>query len=74
MALQIIALWGLAAIVAAVAGGIIAYVKRRDHSAWSAWCFIFPPLLIWLLFLRKRPGARPRQPSNDDDDHEHELA
>ena len=72
-AIQLIALWGVTSMASALAGGIAAYFKRRDHSAWAAWCFVFPPVLIALLLLRKRKGERPRQPSFDDD-HEHDLA
>ncbi len=69
-AFTIIALWGLVSLVASLVGGIVAYTKRRDHSAWAAWCFVFPPLLVAVLLLRKNPGNRPRQPGFDDDDHE----
>lgn len=73
-AVKIIALWGLGAILASLIGGILAYRKRRDHSAWAAWCFIFPPLLVVLVLLRRNPGVRPRQPSLDDQDHDPEWA
>lgn len=63
-----IAIWGMSAILAAAAGGIVAGVKRRDHSAWAAWCFVAPPLLVWLLLLPANRGPRPRRPSFDEDD------
>ena len=69
-AFTIIAIWGLASLVASLAGGIVAFMKRRDHSAWAAWCFVFPPLLIAVLLLRTNPGNRPRQPGLDEEDHE----
>ena len=42
--------------------------KRRDHSAWAAWCFIFPPMLIAVALLQNNPGPRPRRPTMDEDD------
>lgn len=68
-AITYIAIWGIVSIVAAIAGGVVASVKRRDHSLWAAWCFVAPPLLIWLLLLPKNLGERPRQPSLDEDDN-----
>lgn len=67
-AVKIIAIWGLVSILAAFAAGVMAGIKRRDHSSWAAWCFVFPPLLIWLALLPKNLGVRPRQPSMDEDD------
>ncbi len=72
-AVAYIAIWGVTSALASLAGGIVAYMKRRDHSAWAAWCFVFPPLLIAVLLLRKNPGSRPRRPSIDEEDN-HELA
>ena len=73
-AVKIIAIWGVCAMLASLIGGVLAYRKRRDHSAWAAWCFIFPPLLLLLILLRRNAGDRPRQPSLDDQDHDTELA
>ena len=67
-AIKIIALWGIGSVLASVIGGIAAYRKRRDHSAWAAWCFVFPPILIPLLLLGRNPGVRPRQPTFDAED------
>lgn len=66
--IQMIALWGVGSMLSALVGGILAYRKRRDHSAWAAWCFVFWPLLLVLVLLGRNPGARPRQPTLDDDD------
>ena len=73
-AIQVIVLCGIGSVLAALVGGILAYRKRRDHSAWAAWCFIFWPLLIVLFLLRRNPGVRPRQPSLDDDDRAQDHA
>lgn len=62
-----IALWGVVALVSSVAGGIIAYGKRRDHSFWAAWCFIFPPLLLFLLVLSTSAQRPPRRRLDDED-------
>lgn len=67
-AFQVIAIWGLVALLSAVAGGVLAAVKRRDHSAWAAWCFVFPPALIVLLWMSRNEGQRPRRRSMDEDD------
>ena len=44
-----IAIWGLTAILSAIIGGALAAMKNRDYSAWAAWCFIIPPLVIGAL-------------------------
>jgi hypothetical protein len=67
-AIKWIVVWGLVAIVSAVLGGIIASYKRRDHSAWAAWCFIIPPLLVVVALLPPNMGPRPQRPSFDQDD------
>jgi hypothetical protein len=69
-AINVIAIWGLVAISAAVAGGVIAAARNRDHSWWAAWCFVVPPMLILLLLLPRNAGPRPRRPSLDEDDRE----
>jgi MFS family permease len=61
-----IVIWGLAAIVASALAGFIAGWKNRDYSYWMAWCFIFPPMVLWLLLMPKRQGTRPRRPSLDE--------
>lgn len=73
-AIQIIAIWGIFALTGALAGGILAAVKNRDHSAWAAWCFVFPPAVVALILLSRNPGPRPKRPSMDqDDDREQHL-
>lgn len=71
-AIQMIAIWGILSIAAAIAGGVIAGVKRRDHSTWAAWCFILPPLVIVVAMLSKNQGPRPVRRSLDDEDRERE--
>lgn len=65
-----IAAWGLVAVLAGAIAGVVAGVKNRDYSFWMAWCFVFPPLLIWLCFLPRRQGQRPRQPTLDQIDRQ----
>lgn len=67
-AVKWIVVWGAVAIGSAVLGGIIASYKRRDHSAWAAWCFVFPPLLIAVALLQTNQGPRPRRRTMDEDD------
>ena len=59
-----IVIWGLVAIASAALGGVLAGVKNRDHSFWIAWCFVFPPMLIFILLLPKHEGVRPRKPTS----------
>lgn len=61
-----IVIWGLAAIAAASLAGFAAGWKNRDYSFWMAWCFLFPPLILWLLLMPKKQGIRPRRPSLDE--------
>lgn len=67
-AVKWIVVWGIVAIASAVLAGIIASYKRRDHSAWAAWSFVFPPLLIVVALLQTNQGPRPRRPPMDHDD------
>ncbi len=61
-----IVIWGLAALSAAFLGGVLAGVKNRDASFWIAWCFVLPPMLLFILLLPKHEGVRPRKPSADE--------
>ena len=63
---KVIAFWGVTAILSAVLAGIVAGLKRRDHSFWAAWSFLFPPMLLILLCLRTNRGPRPRRRAADD--------
>jgi membrane protease YdiL (CAAX protease family) len=60
-----IVIWGLAALSASVLAGFLAGWKNRDYSFWMAWCFLVPPLVVWLLLMPRRTGPRPRRPSLD---------
>ena len=72
-AIGFIAIWGIVSILSAVAGGVLAATKRRDHSFWAAWCFVFPPLLLAAVLMPKNLGPRPRRQSMDEDDREREI-
>jgi hypothetical protein len=63
--LEGIVIWGGIALASGIAGGIFAGIKNRDLSAWIAWCFLLPPLVLVLLILPRRLGPRPRQPRLD---------
>ena len=41
-------------------------MKNRDYSFWIAWCFVLPPMLLFILLLPKYDGVRPRKPSLDE--------
>lgn len=60
--------WGLVALASAAIGGILAGIKNRDYSFWMAWCFLVPPLLVFLVWLPRRAGQRPRRRSLDEED------
>ena len=61
-----IIIWGLSSVVAAALAAVFAGQKNRDYSYWMAWCFVFPPLIIWLMLMPVHKGPRPRQPRLDD--------
>ena len=65
-----IVVWGAVAIVSGVLAFFLASMKNRDSSAWAAWCFLLPPLLIALLLSPKNMGPRPRQAKLDELDKE----
>ncbi len=69
--MQGIVIWGLIAITGAGIGGVLAGVKNRDYSFWIAWCFVLPPLVLFLVMLPRYQGQRPRQPSLDEHDRHH---
>ncbi len=70
-AVQWIAVWGLVALAAAIAGGIVAGYKNRDPSSWAAWCLLFPPLVLLLLLMGRNRGLRRRPPTLDEEDRHH---
>jgi hypothetical protein len=63
---KIIAIWGGVAISAAFIAGIVAGIKRRDHSFWAAWSFLFPPMLLLLMVMPRNTSPRRRRPGLDE--------
>jgi len=63
-----IALWGLVSICACIAAGMLALSKNRNYSAWAAWSFLLPPLIIVLLLLPRNRASASRTPSLDEED------
>ena len=63
---KVIAIWGVVAIASAIVAGIVASVKRRDHSFWAAWSFLVPPMLLILLLMPSNKGPRLRRPGIDE--------
>lgn len=63
-------MWGLAALVAAAAAGILAGIKNRDYSFWMGWSFILPPMVIVLALMPRLRGPRPRQATLDELDQQ----
>jgi hypothetical protein len=65
---RVIAIWGIVSIASALLAAVVAGAKRRDHSFWAAWSFLFPPMLLILLVMPSNPGPRPRRPSLEETD------
>jgi H+/Cl- antiporter ClcA len=63
---KVIAIWGIVAIASAIVAGIVASIKRRDHSFWAAWTFLVPPMLLILLLMPSNKGPRQRRPGIDE--------
>jgi hypothetical protein len=63
---KVIAIWGIVAIATAIFAGIVAGIKRRDHSFWAAWTFLVPPMLLILLLMPSNKGPRQRRPGIDE--------
>jgi hypothetical protein len=68
-----IVIWGLVAVGASMLAGLVSGWKNRDYSFWMAWCFLVPPLLLWLIVMPKFKGPRPRQPKLDSLEREDSL-
>ncbi|MFZ4805993.1 MAG: hypothetical protein ACOYLQ_01960 [Hyphomicrobiaceae bacterium] len=66
--MTVIVVWGLTAFAATLLAGVLAGIKNRAISFWMGWSFVFPPLVLFLLFLPKRQGPRPRNRSLDEED------
>jgi hypothetical protein len=64
--MELIVIWGAVAVSASVLAVILAGYKNRDYSYWVAWSLLVPPAVVWLLFMPKNKGPRPRQPRLDD--------
>jgi hypothetical protein len=62
-AISFIVYVGMAMVVSAIIGAILAGIKNRDISYWTAWGFLFPPSLLVLALLPKHKGPRPRRPT-----------
>lgn len=67
-----VTIWGVTALVAAAVAGVLAGIKNRDYSFWMGWSFLVPPLVLFLAFLPRLQGPRPRQPSVDEMDRRQE--
>ena len=58
--------WSAFAVAGLVLGGLLAALKRRDVSAWTAWGFLLPPAVLLMLLAPRNAGPRPRRPSLDE--------
>jgi F0F1-type ATP synthase assembly protein I len=66
--MTMIVIWGAVAFLATALAGVLAGIKNRDISFWMGWSFVFPPLVLFLLFLPRYQGRRPRRRSLDEED------
>ena len=65
-------IWGLSALGGAAIAGVLASMKNRDYFGLMGWGFLFPPIVIYYAMLPRRQGSRPRQPSLDEVDRQHD--
>jgi hypothetical protein len=63
-----IIIWGMVATISAIVAGFLAASKRRDHSSWAAWAFVFPPIVLVYLLVPKNKGEKHRQRTLDEED------
>ena len=61
-----IVIWGVLAIACSMTAGVLAFIKNRDWSAWMAWGFLIPPVVLLFAMLPRNLGPRPRQPRLDE--------
>jgi len=57
--------WGLIALDGLAIAGVLAGIKNRDVSFWMGWCFLLPPLALFLFLLPRLAGPRPHTPFLD---------
>lgn len=71
-AAMIITVYLTSALVAAIIASIAAPVKRRHAGYWMIFAFLFPPIVLVLLFLPRgrRVHNYNRDPFHDEDDHD----
>ncbi len=62
---QAIVAWGIVALASLMLAGVLAGIKNRDLSFWMSWCFLIPPFVVFLVFLPRFEGPRPRRPALD---------
>jgi hypothetical protein len=67
-AMKWIVIWGVSSIAAAALAAVFAGHKNKGYSYWVAWCFLFPPLIFWLMLMPSNKGTRPRQATLDEID------
>jgi hypothetical protein len=62
-----ITIYLVAAVIAAIAGTIVARAKRRDTGFWMVACLLLPPLILVLILLpkRRRVAAARKGPADD---------
>jgi uncharacterized membrane protein HdeD (DUF308 family) len=70
---KFVAFYGIAMIVSGILAAILAGVKKRDHSFWAAWSFLFPPMLLILLVIPTNRGPRQRRLSLEEAEHHEGL-
>ncbi len=66
--IKIIVLIGAAMLIGGIVGAIVAGIKNRDLSFWTAFGFLFPPAVLLLAVLPRIKGRRPRRTTLEEED------
>ncbi len=66
---SLITIYLVSALIAGIAGAIIAQAKNRNAGFWTMAPFLFPPVLLALLLLPRRKTAPYKAQRSEDSDN-----
>ncbi len=69
---KIVLIAGISMILSAFFGALIANMKNRSSDKWGFACFMFPPLLLLLIFMPKC-SAQPRRKKISQNDLDEDI-